>query len=144
MTKGTGTRENRELAFEVFRLFGGRGVERMLGRLKWAHDIDISERTLYEWKTEGRWEERLDAEARGAEQVLTVREKMLASVLALIEKHERQFSKEGAIADAQATYAYTNLLRTAMELASKMTRWESTRPEAGSDKSGAARTGDSG
>jgi hypothetical protein len=125
MTKGIGTPENRETAYRVFALFGGRNIKQILGRLQWKHDIEISAQTLYEWKKEGQWEERM-ARTAGTD-VLTFNEQMLGRVLRLIRRYDVHFAG-GPVNNAQAAYAYTNLIRTAMELARRMNRWESAEP----------------
>jgi|GEM_PF-7134973 len=79
MQKGIGTQANRETAYRVFALFGGRNIKQILGRLEWQHEIKISAQTLYDWKNEGRWEERM---ARSTEdEMLTFNERMLGRAL---------------------------------------------------------------
>jgi hypothetical protein len=126
MTKGIGTPEIREVAFRVYDLFGGRKIEKVLGRLKREHGIEISKKTLYEWKKEGRWEERM---ARSDEQgLLTFNEQMLKRVLRLIRKYDVHFAGGGSVKDSQAAYAYINLIRTAMELKRRLNSWETASP----------------
>jgi hypothetical protein len=124
--KGVGTPENREAAYTVYALFGGRNIKQILGRLEWKHGLRISAQTLYEWKKEGKWDARI---AVGGEQdVLTFNERMLKRVLRLIGMYDRHFASGDSAKDAQAAYAYTNLIRTAMELKRRMNRWESECP----------------
>jgi len=126
MTKGIGTPENREAAYRVYALFGGKNIRQILGRLEWKHGLKISAQTLYEWKDEGGWDKRIAESA--AEDELTFNERMLGRVLRLIERYDRHFAAEGPARDAQTAYAYTNLIRTAMELRRRMNGWETERP----------------
>jgi len=133
MKKGIGTPENRELAFAVYTLFGGRNIHRILIRLEHVHGLSLSARTLYKWKDEGNWDGRLGrAGAAGKcppmREVLTFEERLLSRVMGLLEKYERHFETNDAVRDAQAAYAYTNLLRAAMELSRRMKFWETKGP----------------
>ena len=125
--KGDGTPENREAAFEVYAFFGGSGIKRILNRLEAMHGLDISERTLYEWKEEGGWDLRLGG--RKDSERITFRERMFLKVMDHIERYEKKFSENPSATDNQASYAYTNLLRTALELSGSMRHWESRDPE---------------
>ena len=139
MKKGIGTPENRELAFRVYAFFGGRNIPRVLRRLFSEHDIDISARTLHDWKNEGNWDERIRTAVRGelpGTDMLTFDEKMLKRIIGIVGRYESQI-KTGASLDNQAAYAYTNLVKTAIELARNMKRWEKKehdRPGSDGDK----------
>jgi len=128
MNKGTGTPENRELAFMAYALFGGKNIPKVLQRLQALHGIRISARTLYRWRDEGGWQERMAALAGGssAAHELTFDERMLGRMMSLIERFEAELAKKGA--DSQTAYAYTNLVRTAIELSRNMAPWESRPP----------------
>lgn len=129
MKKGVGTPENRELAFRVYSLFGGRNIHRMLCRLEHMHGLAISARTLYKWKEQENWEARMGPrDGLSAPGVLTFEERLLLRVMSLIEKYELYFETNDAVKDIQAAYAYTNLLRTAIELSRKMKFWETKDP----------------
>jgi hypothetical protein len=125
MKKGIGTPENREIAFGVYFLFGGKNIPRIIERLERAHGLKVSAQTLYEWKREGGWDERIgrDNALREDTGLLTFDEKMMRRIFSLIEKYERFFETNASV-DNQAAYAYTNLLRAAIELSKRMKIWE--------------------
>jgi hypothetical protein len=54
-----GTPDARELAFRVYAEHGGRNIPLILENLKHTCKLDITERTLYEWKQEGDWKDRV-------------------------------------------------------------------------------------
>ena len=122
MRKGLGTPQNRELAYKVFALFGGKNVHKILSRLDHAYDISMSARTLYQWKDEGGWDKRL---ATGQD-VMTFNELTLRRLNRIIQKHERHYdSNEKAVGNAQLAYAYTNLVKAALSVSRGMELWES-------------------
>lgn len=125
MKKGAGTPENKEMAFRVYALFGGKNIQHILERLRCRNALEISAQTLYEWKREGNWDERMKATPAEPE-FLSFNERMLRRLMEVIERYERRFDKE---AGDQAAYAYANLVRVALELSGRMHSWEKDVPD---------------
>jgi hypothetical protein len=119
-----GTQENRELAFIVYERYGGRDIKGMLDCLKNEHNIDITAQTLHQWKRDGNWNEAL-ADRAGSHE-----ERIYLKLTGLIEKFEQHLTGGGG-PDAQAAYAYTNLIDSFLRLSSRM-------PKMGSGAEGTA------
>jgi hypothetical protein len=133
MKKGEGTPENKEAAFGVYMEHGGRNIPLMIRHLGEEHGIKVSEHTLYDWMKEGDWKARLKrAEDERKEflegELLDFDQKMLKKILRQIERYERHLDTDSRV-DNQAAYAYTNMIRTAMELAGKIKPERKRSPE---------------
>jgi len=113
--------KNKDLAFDVYRQMGG-NTEGTLRELK-KRGLSLTKKTFNDWRKKFRFDERLkeaDLERQRAEDSqLSFEEKMMLKLLAQIEKYERYFDSKSGI-DNQAVYAYTNLLKTVIELSRKM------------------------
>lgn len=114
--------ENRELAFRVYCEEGG-NVEGTLRRLEKDHGLKLSKPTFYEWMKKFNFEERLkniDAERQKAnDNQISFEEKMMSDLMRQKEKYEAYFEALSGI-DNQAQYAYTNIVKTIIELSRKI------------------------
>jgi hypothetical protein len=133
MKKGEGTPENREATFSVYKEHGGRNIPLIIRHLKGEHGISISEQTLYEWMKDGDWKARLKRTEEERDkflegELLGFDEKMLKKILRQIERYERHLDTDSKV-DNQAAYAYINMIRTAMELSSKIRPEKKVVPE---------------
>lgn len=114
MKKGVGTRENRERAYRLYREHGGRDIRAVLGKLQSRYGLKISAQTLYKWRREGKWTDRM---AEGEPESFDLG--MFGRLVRLIEKYEGYLEGKAGV-DNQAAYAYTNMIRTAMELSARI------------------------
>jgi hypothetical protein len=134
MKKGEGTLQNKETAFGIYREHGGRNIPLIIRHLGEEHGIRVSEHTLYEWMKDGDWKERLKRAEEERDkfcesELLDFDEKMLKKILRQIERYERHLDTNAPV-DNQAAYAYTNMIRTAMELSGKIRHEKEVRTEA--------------
>lgn len=133
MIKGEGTLKAREKAFGVYMEHGGRNIPLIIRHLNDEHGIRISEQTLYEWMKDGEWKaclKRSQEERQGFEnELLDFDQRMLKKILRQIERYERHLDTDSRV-DNQAAYAYTNMIRTAMDLANKIKPERNADPEA--------------
>jgi len=112
--------ETRELAFRTWRECG-QNVELTIKAMKDRHDIPITKPTLYAWMEKFNWRERAaraeTEEQRVNDAVVSDEAKILADLEKQKAKYERFFETlgEGAV-DNQATYAYTNLVKTISDI----------------------------
>ncbi len=112
-TKGKDTPENVELAFEIFRAHGGnkgRTIASLAGR-----GLRISRPTLDRWAKQNSFQERLVA----GDSRFSFEERMMLKLVAQIENYEKYFAAKTEM-DNQAVHAYTNLLKTVIELSRKL------------------------
>ena len=127
-TKGKAVRENIDLAFDVYCTHGG-NESRTLIELE-RRGFRLQRATLRDWIKKYRFKERraeVEAERQTAgDSQLSFEQKMLRKLIKQIEKYERYF--ETTDIDNQAMYAYTNLLKTVVELSRKVKAKE-TDPE---------------
>lgn len=121
MSRGIGTPENREMAFRVYARFGGRNIPGILERLKKEHGLRISAQTLYQWKRDGEWAEKLLDSGPSFE------EGVLLKLMGLIERFERHLQTAPRM-DAQAIFAYTNMINTFFNLSDKLRPFIKTDP----------------
>lgn len=114
--------ENRELAFKVYCEEGG-NVEVTLRRLEKEHELKLSKPTFYDWMEKYNFKERLkniDAERQQTrDSQISFEERMMNDLLKQKEKYERYFDTISGI-DNQAQYAYTNIVKTIIELSRKI------------------------
>ncbi|MDA8087813.1 MAG: hypothetical protein M0Z75_14070 [Nitrospiraceae bacterium] len=112
-TKGKNTPENIELAFEVFRANGGNKV-RTIADLG-SRGLRISRLTLDRWAKQNSFYDRLVT----GDSRFSFEERMMLKLVAQIEKYEKYFDAKTEL-DNQAVHAYTNLLKTVIELSRKL------------------------
>ena len=114
--------EARESAFQAYRECGG-NVEATLRRLR-EIGYSLSKPTLYDWIRKFNFKERLaraDLKAQEArDAALTTEEQLLSSLIQQKEKYEAYFDGLGRAVDNQAQYAYTNLVKTIIDIKAKM------------------------
>lgn len=114
--------ENRELAFKAYCVEGG-NVEATLRRLEKEQGLKLSKPTFYDWMKKYNFEERLekvDAERQKTkDSQISFEEKMLNDLIVQKEKYEKYFETLAGI-DNQAQYAYTNIIKTIMEVRKKL------------------------
>jgi hypothetical protein len=124
-TKGIGTPENKEAVFLIYREFGGKQVPKIIEAANKRLGLRLSAPTLYAWEKEGGWAERMKAAdkelAKARDFQGSFEERMMIKLALQIEKYERYFEcLEAGRMDNQAMYAYTNLLKTVVELSRKV------------------------
>ncbi len=112
-TKSKDTPENMELAFEVFRANGGNKV-RTIAELE-RLGLRISRPTLDRWARQNSFDDRLMA----ADSSFSFEERMMLKLVAQIENYEKYFRTKTDL-DHQAVHAYSNLLKTVVELSRKL------------------------
>lgn len=105
-----GTKENRDLAFRLYKEEGGRDISKIIQRLRQEHGLGLSAPTLHRWKKEGRWQERLSGNWQAG-----FDERMLDILERLIERYEHQMAEGRRLKD-QSTYALLYLIKAAREL----------------------------
>jgi len=119
--------ENRELAFRVFCACGG-NVEMTLRELK-KQGLELSRPTMDEWIEKFNFIDRrlkVDMERqKSTDNQISFEERMMSDLLKQKEKYEKYFESITGI-DNQAQFAYSSLLKTIMDIKSKL----------GSDKAG--------
>ncbi|MDA8170304.1 MAG: hypothetical protein M0Z48_00545 [Nitrospiraceae bacterium] len=129
--KGKAIRANIEMAFGVYCLLGG-NVSKTLVELA-KRGLKLSRPTMDKWIKDYRFAERMqsaDAERQRAnDSQLSFEQAMMSKLVAQIEKYEMYLESAPGI-DNQATYAYTNLLKTVVELSRKVKVKEDKNPEA--------------
>lgn len=108
-----GTRENRELAFRLYKEEHGQNIGHVLRRLEQG-GLRISARTFYKWKKEDGWDKQTADERQ-----TTLDKKLLDRLLRLIDRYGRQIEGSDRLND-QSTYAYMHLIRAARELSRSM------------------------
>ena len=122
MSKGRGRSvfmEAKNLAFEIYAACGG-NVEMTLRELE-KKDLRVSKPTFYEWMEKLNFKKRLEeqdaAKAKGDDEKLHYREKILRDLRKQKERYDKFFESltEGQI-DTQATYAYNSLCKTISEI----------------------------
>jgi hypothetical protein len=118
-----GTPDAKELAFRVYAEHGGINIPLILENLKHTYKLEITERTLYEWKQAGDWKARVKRameEKREFQEgeLLGLEERMMGKLLKQIERYEGHM--HGPEIDNQAAYAYVNMIRIALELAGRI------------------------
>jgi transposase-like protein len=126
------TPEARELAFRLYAENGGRDIPKVLERLRRNHGVDITEQTLHEWKRQGGWKERMEQSLEGRREfhdreLVGLEERMMGRLIRQIEKYELYM--QAPHVDNQASFAYTNMIRTAIELAGRIRPEKRTDPE---------------
>ena len=122
-TKGKNTPENIELAFEMFRACGG-NKGRTIAALE-DRGLRISRPTLDRWAERNSFYDRLMT----GDSDFSFEERMMLKIVAQIEKYERYFETRTKI-DNPAVHAYTNLLKTVIELSRKLNlKKKKTTPE---------------
>jgi len=110
------TREQRELAFLVYKEFGGRDVPQILERLR-RYGLKISAQTLHKWKRQENWKAHTGDKGKGKS--MRLEEGLLQRLLRLIETYYRRLD-EGPKIDPQATYALVSMIKTVMGISGKM------------------------
>ncbi|GER92678.1 hypothetical protein A45J_0396 [hot springs metagenome] len=114
--------ENRELAFKVYCEEGG-NIESTLRRLEKEHGLKLSKPTFYDWMKKFNFKDRLkniDAERqKNKDSQISFEEKMMSDLMKQKEKYEKYFDGIAGI-DNQAQYAYTNIVKTIIELSRKI------------------------
>ena len=119
--KGKAVKANIEMAYGIYCMMGG-NVSRTLTELE-KRGLKLSRPTMDRWIKEYRFAERMekaDAERQKADDSqLTFEQAMMKKLVAQIEKYEVYLEGAPGI-DNQATYAYTNLLKTVVELSRKV------------------------
>lgn len=122
--------ENRERAFQVYCDEGG-NVEATLRRLEKEHGLKLSKPTFYDWMKKYNFDDRrikVDLEKQKVkDSQISFEEKIMLKLIAQIEKYEAYFENNATI-DNQAVYAYTNLLKTIIELSRKRPQKEAKDP----------------
>ncbi len=121
--KGKAVRENIEMAYGIYCMMGA-NVARTIKELG-KRGLKLSRPTMDRWIKDYRFAERMekaDAERQKAEDCqLTFEQTMMQKLATQIERYEQYL--EGLTAgrmDNQAVYAYTNLLKTVVELGRKI------------------------
>ncbi|MDP2168732.1 MAG: hypothetical protein Q8J64_10430 [Thermodesulfovibrionales bacterium] len=109
MKKGIGSKENMETAKKVYLEEEGRNIYRILERLDTEHGLKISAQTLYAWRAGGNWQAKADA---------CLEHYIMRGLIRLIKKYERDMENSQR-PDAQAAYAYINMVKTAVTLSGK-------------------------
>ena len=117
-TKGKATRENIELAFEVYRTMGG-NKSATLRELKKEHDFVITRDTLYSLIKDYRFDQRrVEADAKSQadkEASLSAWARSVSGLLKIIGEYDRYmfspgFYNDKGRPDNMAVFAYTSLL----------------------------------
>lgn len=113
--------ENRELAFKVYCEEGG-NIEATLRRLE-KEGLKLSKPTFYAWTRKFNFEERLkniDAVRQLVkDSQISFEERMMNDLMKQKDKYEAYFETISGI-DNQAQYAYTNIVKTIIELSRKL------------------------
>ncbi len=112
-TKSKDTPENIELAFEVFRASGG-NKGRTIAELA-RRGLRISRPTLDRWAKQHSFGDRLMT----GDSSFSFEERMMLKLVAQIENYEKYFGTQKDL-DHQAVHAYSNLLKTVIELFRKL------------------------
>ncbi len=114
--------EFRERAFRVYRECGGNKeltVKRLAGE-----GYRISKPTLYDWISKYNFDERMaraDEKARETKDAAhTTEARLLSDLLRQKEKYEKYFDGLGTGIDNQAQYAYTSLVKTIVDIKTKI------------------------
>lgn len=114
--------ELRERAFRIYRESSG-NKELTIKRLAEA-GYRISKPTLYDWIGKYNFDERMtraDEKAREAtDAALTTEARLLTDLHRQKEKYERYFEGLGATIDNQAQYAYTSLIKTIVDIKTRL------------------------
>ncbi len=130
-TKGKAVRENIEMAYGVYCMMGG-NVARTIKELE-KRGLKLSRPTMDRWIKDHRFAERMqnaDAERQKADDSrLSFEQTMMSKLVRQIQRYEEYLEGTAAI-DNQAVYAYTNLLKTVVELSRKVKVKEDKNPEA--------------
>lgn len=123
--------EAQEKAFELYRRLGGNmsAVHKQLN--KDGHRISLP--TLYDWKKEFKWDDRMArADAKAGLEDLPLEQKILHALIAQKEKYERYLDSITGV-DNQAQFAYTNILKTIIDVKRKLNVSDVVK-KAGADK----------
>ncbi len=92
--------------------------------LKKDHGMSVTAPTLYAWIEKYTWKDRAaraEAEEQRVKDVgLGFEDKMMASLIEQKESYEKYFKTLGHSPDNQATYAYTNLIKTIIDIKRKL------------------------
>jgi len=116
--------ENRELAYRTWRECG-QNIELALRTLKEKHGLSITKPTIYGWIDKFNWKDRAaraETEERKANDVVVSDEaRMVLDLEKQKGKYERYFDSLGeAATDTQAMYAYTNLVKTIIDVKTRI------------------------
>lgn len=130
-TKGIGTPDNRELAFAIYREFGGRNIPKVIEEISRRHGLRITAQTLYAWKNQGGWDRRMAAadalRDETQEEGLGFEDRMFRALMERKRAYDRYFQERPI--DNQAQYAYNSLVETLIKLSKTIRPEESANPE---------------
>lgn len=130
--------ETREEAYRAWRQCG-QNVEMCLRELA-KQGTTLTKPTIYEWMEKFGWKERAaraEAEEKKSAGVgeLSFDEQMLQALISQREKYEQYFATLTTQPDNQATYAYTNLIKTISDIRDKVMKAKSQgRKATGADR----------
>lgn len=116
--------ENRELSYRTWRECG-QNIELTLRTLKEKHALSITKPTLYGWIEKFDWKGRAaraeTEEQRANDAVVSSDSRMVLDLEKQKGKYERYFDSLGETAtDTQAMYAYTNLVKTIIDIKTRI------------------------
>ncbi len=116
--------QNRELSYRVWRECG-QNIELTLRTLKEKHGLPVTKPTIYGWIEKYNWKDRAaraeNEERKATDAVVSDEARMVLDLEKQKTKYERYFDSLGeAATDTQAMYAYTNLVKTIIDVKTRI------------------------